>query len=59
MPSNKPWGLTPYGARALRRETDGISGQEKLPAALKIMLIGGAILGALVVLHHLFGQGGR
>ena len=55
----KPWGLTPYGARALRRETDGMSGREKLPAVLKIMLIGGAILGALVVLHHLFARGGR
>lgn len=55
----KPWGLTPYGARALRRETDGIAGQEKLPAALTIVLIGGAILGGLFVLHHLLGPGGH
>ena len=55
----KPWGLTPYGSRALRRETDGISDREKLPGALRIALIGGAILVVLVVLHHLFGRGGH
>jgi hypothetical protein len=55
----KPWGLTPYGARALRRETDGISGRAAMPAPLKTALMVGAILLTLVVLHHVLGRGGH
>lgn len=55
----KPWGLTPYGARALRRETDGISAREGMPAVLKVAIVGGSITVALVVLHHLFGPAGH
>jgi hypothetical protein len=55
----KPWGLTPYGARALRREADGTESPLTMPRALKVAIVAIATLGTLVVLHHLVGRGGH
>ena len=51
----KPWGLTPHGARALRRETEGGPEPRTMPAALRIALASGATIAALIIVHHLLG----
>lgn len=55
----KPWGLTSYGTKALNREAGGLDRQPRMPGALQAVLIGAVILGAVIVLHHLFGRSGH
>lgn len=52
----KPWGLTPYGARALNREAGSPLTTQAMPFALKAALVAAGLLGVLMVLHHLFGR---